>query len=191
MLKIFKLIPIQSRWIISLVLGVHLFALFGAFNEQPISSSKFPADILSIAIVRNASVHDSMNSDQKSDFIQTARIGISHDPSPARALGSTGIDLSPPRPLPNLSERNIHSNPKPPYPLASKRLGEQGAVKLSLCIDRLGTVEIVSMVNSSGYEKLDRSALETVRTWKFAAIEIEDQSLSHCYLLPIHFRLEA
>ena len=87
-------------------------------------------------------------------------------------------------------DRNIFFNPKPIYPLISRRMREQGAVHLKLCIDERGRVEHVQLVKSSGYEKLDRSAIEGVREWKFSALETKDQALSHCYHLPVHFRLE-
>jgi TonB family protein len=190
LLKIIQSVPIQSRWIIALVVGVHAAILFSPPYGQSISSNTLSADTLSIAIVSNVSKFNHLNSDQKSDFTQTAKISTHQDIYPIKEIGNTGNDLPPSRSLPNLSARSIHSNPKPPYPLASRRLGEQGTVRLSLCINRGGAIESVSLVSSSGYEKLDRSAIETVTTWKFSSLGLEDQIPPHCYSLPIQFRLE-
>ena len=91
----------------------------------------------------------------------------------------------------DIKSREQFSNPRPPYPLASRRMGEQGAVDLQLCLSQQGHVESILVMKSSGYWRLDQSAVETVKTWKFSAREISAASLSDCYRLPIHFRLEA
>jgi protein TonB len=90
-----------------------------------------------------------------------------------------------------IQSREQFSNPRPPYPLASRRMGEQGAVDLQLCLSQRGDVESVAVIKSSGYRRLDQSALETVKTWKFSALEMVTAPLSDCYRLPIQFRLEA
>lgn len=61
-------------------------------------------------------------------------------------------------------------NPKPPYPLTSRRMGEQGQVRLHVLITPLGNVSEVRVQNSSGFPRLDQSALDTVlRKWRFSA----------------------
>lgn len=91
----------------------------------------------------------------------------------------------------DIRSREKFPNPRPPYPLASRRMGEQGAVDLQLCLSRQGHVESVAVIKSSGYMRLDQAAIETIKTWKFSALEIVTAPLSDCYRLPIHFRLEA
>ncbi len=90
----------------------------------------------------------------------------------------------------DIESREQFANPRPPYPLASRRMGEQGAVDLQLCLSQQGHVESVSVMKSSGYWRLDQSAVETIKTWKFSALETVTAPLSDCYRLPIHFRLE-
>ncbi len=191
MLNRISSIPVELRCIVSLVIGMHAFMLLGALYGQSTLYASPSADTLIFTAVSNTSIPISLNSAQKSHATQTAKAAVQKKPSATRVDGSDGMELSSPRVAPNVSERNIYPNPKPPYPLSSRRLREQGAVKLSLCINRLGTVESVSMINSSGYEKLDRSAIETVRTWKFASLSIEEPASIHCYSLPIQFSLEA
>jgi TonB family protein len=91
----------------------------------------------------------------------------------------------------DIQSREKFANPRPPYPLASRRLGEQGAVDLQLCLSQQGHVESVVVIKSSGYGRLDQSALETIKTWKFLALEVMKAPVSDCYRLPIYFRLEA
>ena len=90
-----------------------------------------------------------------------------------------------------IQSREQFSNPRPPYPLASRRMGEQGAVDLQLCLSQQGDVESVVVIKSSGHRRLDQSALETVKAWKFSALEMVTAPSSDCYRLPIQFRLEA
>jgi protein TonB len=70
-------------------------------------------------------------------------------------------------------------------------MGEQGAVHLQLCVGSRGFVESVQMTQSSGYQNLDRSAIETVKAWRFSALDESSENLSECYQLPIHFQLES
>lgn len=82
-------------------------------------------------------------------------------------------------------------NPKPPYPIASRENGEQGAVMLRACINHHGAVEQVDLAQSSGYPALDRSALNTVRHWHFMPAQESGKSISMCYRLPIRFLLSS
>ncbi len=90
-----------------------------------------------------------------------------------------------------LARRSIFSNPQPHYPLASRRMREQGAVHLRLCIDPHGLVEHILLTKSSGYVNLDQSAIAAVKKWRFAAVKTSSTHLSACYQLPIHFKLES
>lgn len=90
-----------------------------------------------------------------------------------------------------LAGRSLFFNPKPPYPLTSRRMGEQGSVHLRLCIGSHGFVESVRLSQSSGYQNLDRSAIETVKAWRFSALSATSENISECYQLPIHFQLES
>lgn len=54
-------------------------------------------------------------------------------------------------------------NPKPPYPPRSIENGEEGTVRLRVTVEANGRPSAVSLVKSSGYPALDRSALKTVR----------------------------
>jgi len=81
------------------------------------------------------------------------------------------------------------SNPHPPYPISSRENGEEGRVTLNACISELGMVDYVELVNSSGYGALDRSAMNTVRKWKFIAAQRFGIPIPMCYRLPINFIL--
>ena len=89
-----------------------------------------------------------------------------------------------------LQSRNVFSNPRPPYPLISRRMGQKGGVHLKLCVNPDGIVRDIWIEKSSGYAALDKSALETVRAWRFLALHSGNSSVE-CYRLPVNFTLKA
>lgn len=80
-------------------------------------------------------------------------------------------------------------NPKPPYPLISRRLNEEGKVVLNVCVSLTGLVEKLKLEKTSGYQRLDDIALETVKKWKFIPAKNHDRDVNACYLLPVQFIL--
>ncbi|MDP9912003.1 TonB family protein [Variovorax boronicumulans] len=58
-------------------------------------------------------------------------------------------------------------NPNAPYPAESRMNGEQGMVLLRVRTTPAGLPASVEVKESSGHARLDRSAVETVRTWRF------------------------
>ena len=58
-------------------------------------------------------------------------------------------------------------NPSAPYPADSRANGEQGTVMLRVRTSPEGRPLAVTVQQSSGYERLDRSAVGTVCEWKF------------------------
>jgi protein TonB len=57
--------------------------------------------------------------------------------------------------------------PAPVYPRASERRGEQGRVIIRVLISPQGSVLDASVRKSSGYERLDESALKAARSARF------------------------
>ena len=58
-------------------------------------------------------------------------------------------------------------NPTAPYPAESRDRGEQGTVLLRVRTSPQGKPTAVEVKQSSGFERLDRSAVETVWKWQF------------------------
>lgn len=58
-------------------------------------------------------------------------------------------------------------NPSAPYPAESRENREQGVVLLRVRTTPDGRPAVVEVKESSGYSRLDRSAVETVRKWQF------------------------
>lgn len=81
-------------------------------------------------------------------------------------------------------------NPKPPYPAISRRLSEQGRVVLRVHVDADGRPADVQLHVSSGSSRLDQSALDTVRRWKFAPAKLGKETIAAWVLIPIAFTLK-
>ena len=71
-----------------------------------------------------------------------------------------------------------------------RRLGEQGRVILKACVSSSGGIDSLHLTKSSGFDRLDRIALETVQRWKFIPARRGAQAIAMCYQLPIQFTLE-
>lgn len=99
---------------------------------------------------------------------------------------------SPPAPvIPPSFTADYLSNPPPAYPLLSRRIGEQGRVILRVLVDVQGQPERVELRASSGHERLDAAALDTVRRWKFVPARQGDQPVAAWVFVPISFSLRS
>lgn len=81
------------------------------------------------------------------------------------------------------------NNPKPPYPLAARRRGIEGRVVLHAHVLEGGQCAEVRLKQSSGYELLDASAIETVKHWRFIPALRGETAVASWVEIPITFRL--
>lgn len=81
-------------------------------------------------------------------------------------------------------------NPKPAYPPLSRRMGEQGRVVLRVHVGADGAAGEVLLHASSGFSRLDESALATVRRWKFVPARRGAEAVAAWVLVPIVFTLK-
>lgn len=84
----------------------------------------------------------------------------------------------------------FENQPKPRYPVVSKKLGEEGTVIVRGCIEENGSIRNAVVINGSGYKRLDAEAIETVRKWTFSGSNQKDKKIMSCYKIPIKFVLE-
>lgn len=97
---------------------------------------------------------------------------------------SLGAPVIPPR-----QDANPLNNPAPAYPTVSRRLREQGTVVLEVLILPDGTVGEVRVKESSGYQRLDETAMKAVKHWKYIPARQGDKTISYWYLQPLEFSL--
>lgn len=114
-------------------------------------------------------------------------------PAPAAAASETPPSAPAP-PLPMAQPRfnaDYLDNPKPPYPGLSRRMGEEGEVQLRVHVDANGTAQQVELYRSSGFPRLDQTALDTVRQWRFVPARQGDQAVPAWVIVPIKFSLRS
>lgn len=79
----------------------------------------------------------------------------------------------------------------PPYPSASQRLGEEGVVGLALYLGEDGKVQDGKIDKSSGFERLDASALKhAIRVWKFEPCMKSNQPIACWHRINFRFKLD-
>jgi TonB family protein len=97
-------------------------------------------------------------------------------------LGGAGVQIA---------HADYGANPAPVYPARSRQRAEQGTVTLHVLVASDGSVERIEIAESSGFDDLDQSALDTVRKrWRFVPAKRSDgHPLESWVLVPIRFAL--
>jgi len=111
-------------------------------------------------------------------------------PSAAAAVADAAPAPAPPRVELPSSDAQYLQNPKPSYPAISKRLGEQGKVVVRVLIGPDGTAQKAEIRQSSGYERLDQAALNTVLAWRYVPGKRGGVPEAMWFNVPINFVLE-
>ena len=91
--------------------------------------------------------------------------------------------------LPDSNADYLNNRP-PPYPALSKRLGEQGKVVVRVFIDTDGNATQAEIRTSSGYDRLDQTALKTAQAWKYVPGKVNGEPKAMWFNVPINFVLE-
>ncbi len=81
-------------------------------------------------------------------------------------------------------------NPKPDYPNIARRRGWEGIVMLEVEVTEEGKPATVMLHKSCGYKILDKSALRTVKKWRFLAGITDGKPATTTVIVPIHFMLQ-
>lgn len=99
----------------------------------------------------------------------------------------------PPSPSPRIempsSDAAYLRNPQPTYPAVSRRLNETGTVMVRVLITVEGLPRKIELQQSSGFERLDESALKTIALWKFVPGKRAGVPEEMWYTVPVAFTL--
>lgn len=180
-----------------LVTAVHVaIILFGLFSFN--ARSEHGTLIMMASLINhpstNASTKISINTNNpapnKTTSQQSLRSDLENSPNFEEEQRQSGAHEAGAAPItmPNPFAKGLN-NPKPPYPLMSRRLNEEGKVVLNVCVSLSGLVENLKLEKTSGHQRLDDIAIETVKKWKFIPAKIQDRDINACYLLPVQFIL--
>jgi protein TonB len=88
------------------------------------------------------------------------------------------------------SHASYLQNPAPAYPPISKRLGEQGKVVVRVLIGADGTPQKAELKRSSGYDRLDQSAVDYVMKCRYVPGKVGGVPQAMWYEAPVSFVLE-
>jgi periplasmic protein TonB len=120
---------------------------------------------------------------------------VAPQPAPAPIAAPVAAAPSPPAPpappkieLPS-SEASYLQNPAPVYPAMSKRLQEQGKVIVRVMIGVDGQPQNASVRRSSGFERLDRAAVEYVMKCRYVPGKVAGVAQAMWYDAPVNFEL--
>lgn len=80
-------------------------------------------------------------------------------------------------------------NPAPVYPVLSRKRREQGTVILRLLVLVDGKVADISIHQSSGYPRLDESAVQAVKRWRYTPAVQEGKAIDYWHLQPVVFSI--
>ena len=101
--------------------------------------------------------------------------------------------VAPPAPpkleLPS-SDADYLNNPKPAYPIISKRLHEEGTVVISVLVGVDGRPQNGDIKKSSGFDRLDQAAYEAVMKWRFVPGKRNGVVTAMPYDVPVKFNLK-
>lgn len=116
-------------------------------------------------------------------------------PAPATAIATPPVEIKPTAPPaePLVQPRfdaNYLKNPAPNYPPLSRKMGEEGKVILRVLVSAQGSADSVEVKTTSGSQRLDDAAVNTVKQWKFIPAKRGDSAVPSAVLVPIIFKLE-
>ncbi|MCK9285424.1 MAG: energy transducer TonB [Rhodocyclaceae bacterium] len=110
---------------------------------------------------------------------------------PIAAAASAPPESSPAAPvvLPRFDAAYLN-NPRPTYPVFSKRLNEQGTVQLRVHVLASGLPDQVEIGRSSGFPRLDNAARDAVLQWRFVPARRGSEAVAEWVIVPLAFVLE-
>ncbi len=124
------------------------------------------------------------------DFVPPPDIEFTADAPPpsANAITVSKKPVEVPTTAPRPPKKGLS---RPPYPSASLRLSEEGVVGLALYLDETGKVRDGKIESSSGYERLDSSALKhAIRAWKFEPCAKANQPVACWHRIKFRFKID-
>jgi len=81
------------------------------------------------------------------------------------------------------------NNPAPVYPRVSRRLREVGIVTLRVYVAPTGAPATIELEQSSGFARLDESAMAAVRLWQFSPAKSAGIAVAAWVIVPVEFSL--
>ena len=121
--------------------------------------------------------------------VQTSPVVPPVPPAPSAAPPSAAVsEVAAPVSAPDGTAKTL-GNPSPRYPIDARRGHQEGTVRLRVVISPEGRVLEIGVARSSGYDSLDKAALDTVRKWRFLPGKQAGVAVEAVGFLSIPFKL--
>jgi len=108
------------------------------------------------------------------------------EPAPAAITAET----SPAPPVGETANMKVNRRVDPVYPAQSRRAGEEGTGVYRVLVDAKGRPLEVSVLNSSGFPRLDEAALIAIKKWAFSPAMQAGQAVESWTRVQVKFELK-
>lgn len=159
---------------LSLVLVLLISIYLPPFNFFPFGGSDKKYKLVRAHLVEGVKGHKSLLSEAYS----------MKDPRGGKGLSLTFIKAPDQR-----GKRQFCRNHAPSYPKLARDLGIKGTVLLDVLVSPQGSPWIVEIKSSSGFEILDKAAVEAVWLWEFIPAVRDGSLIAEYTTVPIKFGL--
>lgn len=195
---------------LSLIVGLHAFALLVAFGIATRPELAKPLQALTVRMLEPTPTPPKVEPPKPPPRPAPPRKVplapppvMTAAPSAAAAPGFAVAPQPEPRPLegrpappapPALVAARFDAdylqNPKPAYPMMSRRQNEEGKVVLRVRVSAQGTALAVEVKQSSGHARLDEAARAAVEKWRFVPARQGAEAVESSVLVPLNFTLD-
>ncbi len=203
--------------ILSMVLHILVFSIAGFSYVIPLENEKPKPLIVNIASVAAPSVAEQKTSEKKkekaeekiqnskkeseilpkpqsmtkpSEFAYIAPQAARPENNIKQQLTSNDVGNSVSTIIPTATEADYAYATPPVYPPRAIDLGQQGMVVVKALISKDGSAAKVTVYASSGYDLLDRSALNAVKEWSFKPSALQNNQIASWILVPVKFVIQ-
>jgi len=185
--------------------GVHVAVIAVALTLRTPENETAPAPLIARVLNTHSETQEAQPIEQSQPKFDRPKL---HIPQPDVAVAATVAETSiapaavtanarsvePARTAPATMpqfDADYLNNPTPRYPPASRRMREEGVVLVRVYVLSNGLPEAIELKRSSGSHRLDHSALEAVRKWRFVPARRGDETVAAWVIVPIAFSLTA
>lgn len=120
----------------------------------------------------------------------TTRVPTLHKAPPSPVKLPNPVAISAPAPAAQISVTPpdvmaaYADNPLPQYPTISRRLGEEGELLVRVCVKPNGSVVSATNMKSSGFARLDQTAVAALLQWRFRPARRGMEPIEGCVDVP-------
>jgi len=152
-------------------------------RQTPAASAPVPTPVItpsvtSVSTATATPATSSVASFTAAEPSTSANVSVSAEPSLASVVTPPSFGAS------------YLNNPKPFYPLASRRLGEEGITMLRVQVSAEGVPQQIQVERSSGSSRLDMAAQKAVRDWRFVPAREGSMAVAGWVNVPINWKLD-